>query len=121
MPAVGIAEHRLLQLGLRMGVVAQRVELVLAVPALAADDERRHDHPVALLHLLHLGADLLDHAHELVADDVAGLHGRDVAVDEVQVRAAGRRHGHPQDGVVRVDDLGVLDGLDAQVVDAVPA
>ena len=94
---------------------------MLAVPALAADDEGRHDDAVALLDLLHLGPDLLDHAHELVADDVAGLHGRDVAVDEVQVRAAGRGHRHAQDGVVRVDDLGVLDRFDAQVVDAVPA
>ena len=114
------AEQRRLQLGLGMRVVAQRVEVVLAVPALAADDERGNDDAVALLHALHLGADLLDHAHELVADHVAGLHGGDVAVDEVEVRAAGRGQADAQDGVVRVDDLGVLHRADAQVVHAVP-
>src|SRR4029453_16708462 len=39
---------------------------------------------------------------------------------EVQVRAAGRRHGDPQDAVTRIDDLGIVDGLDTQIVDAVP-
>ena len=115
-----VAEHRHLQLGLRVRVVAEREELVLAVPALAADDERRDDHAVALLDLLHLGAGLDHLAHELVADDVAGLHRRQVAVDEVQVRAAGRRQRHLQDGVVGVDDRRVGDGPDSQVVHAVP-
>ena len=40
--------------------------------------------------LLTVAADLDDLAHELVAEDVAALHGRDEAVVEVQVGAADR-------------------------------
>jgi hypothetical protein len=43
--------------------------------------------------VLDAAAGLDDLAHELVAEDVALLHRRDVAVVEVQVRAADRRRG----------------------------
>src|SRR4051795_4294308 len=44
-----------------------------------------------------------------------------VAVEEVQIRAAGRREPDLEDRVVGVDDRGVVDGLRADVVDPVPA
>src|SRR3954463_15693119 len=96
------------------------MEIVFAVPALPAGDERGHHDPITFLDLLYLRPDFLDYPHELMADPVAGLHRRDVAVDEMQVGAAGGRHGDAEDGVVGVDDLGILHRCDAQVVDAVP-
>ena len=66
------------------------------------------------------GADLDHLAHELVAEDVARLHRRDVAVVEVQVRAADRGRGDLDDRVARIDDLGIVDRVDADVVLAVP-
>ena len=77
------------------------------LPAVAAGDRERHDHAVADLQVLDLRADLDDLAHELVAEDVALLHRRDEAVVEVQVRAADRRRGDPDDRVARVQDLRV--------------
>ena len=48
----------------------------------------------------------LDHfAHELVAEDVAALHRRDVAVVQVQIRAADCSARDLHDGVARVEDL----------------
>src|SRR5687768_18141296 len=50
-----------------VAVVAQRVELLPAVPAGAAGDEGVDDHPLADLALPHTRADLDDLTHELVA------------------------------------------------------
>ena len=50
-------------------------------------------------------ADLDDLAHELVAEDVALLHGRDVAVVDVQIGSADGGRGDLDDGVARIEDL----------------
>ena len=52
------------------------------------------------------GPDLDDLAHELVAHDVALLHRRHVAVEQVQVGAADRGRGDPHDRVAAVEDPG---------------
>ena len=69
----------------------------------------------------HLGADLDDLAHELVAEHVALAHRRDEAVVEVQVRPADRGGRDPHDRVARVQDVrvGHLVYLDVMLV--VPA
>ena len=74
----------------RVRVVAQRPELLLAEEAAAARDRERHDDAVADLQLGVLLADLDDFAHELVAEDVARLHRRDEAVVEMEIGAADR-------------------------------
>src|SRR5436305_1375184 len=94
---------------------------MLAVPAVAAGDGEGDDDTVSRLQVLDLAADLHDLAHELVAEDVPLLHGGDVAVVKVEVRAADRRRGDAHDGVAGVEDLGIRDGLDPDVVLAVPA
>jgi hypothetical protein len=94
---------------------------MLAVPAVATDDDGWDDHAVTQLHLLHLRANLDDLTHELVADHVSSAHRRDVPVDEVQIGATGRGQSHSQDGILWIDDLRVGDGLHPQVVDPVPA
>ena len=55
--------------------------------------------------LVTAGPDLLDDADELVAEDAAGHHPGDAAVEHVQVAAADRGAGHPQHDVG-----GLLDG-----------
>ena len=66
-------------------------------------------------------ADLDDLAHRLVAEDVARLHRRQVAVEEVQVRAADAVEVILMITSVGVLDLRVGDGVDADVALAVPA
>jgi len=60
--------------GVRVGVFAGGIELLLAAPAVAAGDRERHHHPVADLKVVDHRADLDHFAHELVAQDVALLH-----------------------------------------------
>ncbi len=67
-----------------------------------------------------LGADLLDHAHRLVAEDVAGVDERAEDLVEVQVRAADAGRGDADDRVGRLLDRRVVDGVDADVVRSVP-
>ena len=55
-------------------LVAQAVLLFLAETALAAKDETGHNDPVANLHALDLGPNVLHIAHKLVAKDVAFFH-----------------------------------------------
>lgn len=55
-------------------LVAQAVLLFLAETALAAENKTGHNDPVANLHALDLGPNVLHIAHELVAKDVALFH-----------------------------------------------
>jgi hypothetical protein len=55
------------------------------------------------------GADLDDLAHELVAQNVAGLHRRHVTVEQVEVGPADGRRRDLHDGVAAVEDRRVRD------------
>jgi hypothetical protein len=92
--------------GVGVDVVAVAVEAARAEVAGTAEDVERHHHPVADLEVLHRGADLVDHADELVAEGVPDPGVRHHPVVEVQVRAADRRQGDAHDGVVGMLDLG---------------
>jgi hypothetical protein len=117
----GVAVHLLGDPGVGVRVVAEREELVLAEPAAPARDAEGHDDLVADGEVLHVGAQLHHLAHELVAEDVALLHGGDEAVVEMEVRAADRRRGDLQDRVPGVEDFRVRDVFDRDLVHAVPA
>ena len=67
-----------------------------------------------------LGADLLDDAHRLVAEDVALVHERAEHLVEVQVGAADAARGDADDRVGRLLDRRVGDRVDANVALAVP-
>src|SRR6185369_6091606 len=95
-------------------------ELALAEEAAAAGDGEGDDHAVAEREVLDLAAELDDLAHELVAQDVPLLHGGDVAVVEVEVRAADRGRGDADDGVAPVQDRRVGDVFYPDVVFTVP-
>jgi hypothetical protein len=119
-PAGALSPQALGDPGVRIAVVAQGVELLTAVPALPAGDEGVDHHPLADLAVAHALADLDDLAHELVAQDVAGPHERDVAADQVQVGAAAGGLADLDDDVVVVEQLRVGDRLDGDLVDAGP-
>jgi hypothetical protein len=66
-------------------------------------------------------SDLDDLPHELVPEDVALRHRRHVAVVEMQVRAADRRGGDPNDRVAIVEQHRVRNLLDLDGVASRPA
>jgi hypothetical protein len=55
-----------------------------------------------------------------MAHDVAGLHRGDEIMEEVKVRTADGAAGDLDDGVTRFLDLGVGDGVAADILLAVP-
>ena len=63
----------------------------------------------------------IDLAHVLVAEDVAALHRRLIAVEEVEVRAADRTGGDLDHGVARVLDLRIGDGVNTHIAFPMPA
>src|SRR4029450_790285 len=107
--------------GIRIRVLAEGPVVVLALPALAAGNRERHDHTGADLEGLDRTPDFHHLAHELVAEDVALLHGLYEAVIKVQVRAADRGRGDADDGVVLIQDLGIRDVPDLDALLAHPA
>lgn len=74
--------------------------LELAEKAIATGNHERNHHTVAALHGGDGRAGFFDDAHELMAEDIAVLHGRDLAPVQVQVRATDRGGGDPQNDVV---------------------
>src|SRR5215213_4225558 len=106
-----MAEELLGDAGVRVGVLADGVELVPARPAVATRDRERHHDAVAHAEVGYAAAGLHDLAHELVHEDVDLAHRRDVAVVEMQIRAADRRGADLHDGVAIVEDLRIRDIL----------
>src|SRR5205085_3908853 len=117
----GVAEHQVAEALLAVGPLAHRPVAAPALIALAAADREGNDDAVAHLELLVLAADLDDLAHELVADDVARLHARHEAVEEVEGGAADRAAGGLDDGVAWMLDHRIGHRLVADVVLGVPA
>ena len=73
------------------------------------------------LSFLTLAPDLHHLAHGLVAEDVATLHGRHVAVQQVEVRTADGGAGDPDDGVARLLEDRIRGRFVANVTVAMPA
>src|SRR5690606_18972256 len=94
---------------------------MFAKVATAAGDGKRHHDPVAHCQILDRLA-YCDHlAHELMAENVALLHGWNVAVVEVEVGAADRGQADLYDRVAVVDYGRIGNAVDAHVLAAVPA
>src|SRR6185436_777134 len=106
-----LAEHLVAVLGLGVGVVAAAVELAATEKALPAGNRERHDDAIADIDAaaIDVGAEFFDDAHGLVAHDVAGGHERDVAVIEMQIRAADAGGSDADNGVAAVDDFWIGD------------
>jgi hypothetical protein len=94
--------------------------LLLAEEAAAARDRKRHDDAVAHLQLRVLVADLDDLAHEFVSENIASLHRRNVAVEQMEIRSADGGRCDPHDRVAWIENLRIGNPLDADVVGGVP-
>jgi hypothetical protein len=118
---VGVAEQRrtFAVLGVLRGL-ALREQAARAHPAVTARDVERHHDAVADLQVARLGADLLDDAHGLVAQHVAGVQVRAEDLVEVQVGPADRGRGDLDDRVGGLLDAGVGDVLDRDLLGALP-
>lgn len=93
----------------RVGILARRGQLLLAVAALSARDTEAVDDTVARGELGHSRADGLNHTDELVAEDIPLFCLRDDAVQEVHIAAAHGSAGYLDDHVVVVYDSGLGD------------
>ena len=102
-----------LVLGADLRRLALGLQAALAHPAVPARDVERDDDAVADPEVPRLGADLLDHAHRLVTQDVARVEEHPEHAVQVQVGAAdrGRRDAHDRVG-------GLLDPRVGHVLDA---
>src|SRR5690606_18831280 len=116
-----MAESRVGQLLAAVGAFAHGIVAGPALVALTTNDGKGHHHPVADLELLVLGPNLDHLAHELVPQDIAMLHARHEAVEQVQIGAANGTGGGFDDGVAGMFDLGIGDGVVANVLLTVPA
>src|SRR4051794_24377955 len=88
---LGVAEEaRTSALVAVLGRLALREESPVAHPAVTAGDVERDDDSVARRQVRNAGADLLDDAHELVAEDVALVQVRREHPVEVEVGSADR-------------------------------
>src|SRR5689334_21135030 len=106
-----MAERLFRQSGIRVDVIAHRVELVPAVPAGATGERVRDDESNADPEVRGAMTDLDELTTESLPEDAVLLHRRDVAVVEVQVRLADRRRGDLHDRVAVVEDLRIRDVL----------
>jgi hypothetical protein len=89
---------------------------LVAEEALAAGNGEGHHHAVALLQAGDAPAGVFHDAHELVAEDVAGLHVGNLAAEDVQVGAADGRGGDAQHDIVVLLQHRVGHRLDADIL-----
>jgi hypothetical protein len=102
--------------GVGVGVLTQRIELSRTRIAGATGDRKGHDYSVAHRQISDPGTNLDDVSHELMTQDVALLHGRYVAVVEVQIRATDSSRGDLDNGIALIQDHRIrnvsdLDGI----------
>jgi hypothetical protein len=77
-------------------------------------------HALTDRHVRHLGSDLDHLAHRLVPEHIAGVQERSEHLVQMEVRAAQPGRGDADHRVVRLLDLWVRHGVDADVTLAMP-
>src|SRR4029079_10383830 len=117
----GVAHHFFRDVSVGVAVLAERPQIVLAAPTFTAGDRERDNNAVADLELLHVPADFHHLAHELMAEDVAVLHGRNEAVEEMKVGSANGGRSDANDCIALVKYPGIGHILDLDVLGALPA
>src|SRR5690554_1226289 len=102
-----------------VGGLAGGVQVHVAEEAAAAGDHEGHYDPLALAHSGYAPAGFHHFAEEFVAEDVTLLHLRNGAAIQVQVGAADRRGGNPQNDVVILQNGRIRYRFDADIMTAV--
>src|SRR3954469_5896808 len=116
-----MAHHLLRHPRVGVAVLTERPEVVSAAPAFSTCDRERHHDAISDLELLHVPADFHDFAHELVAKDVAVLHGGHESVEQVQIGSANGGRADAHDRIGLIENLGIGHRLDLDVLRAFPA
>src|SRR5947199_3616080 len=86
-------------------------QTILAKKAVTARNRKWDDDAIAFLQVLHSGTRLFDYPHELVPEHHVVLLWAESIVN-VQIRAADRGRGQPQDNILRIFDPGIVDIVD---------
>src|SRR5436853_110016 len=86
-------------------------ETVLAKKAVTACNRKWDDDAIVFLQVLHSGTRVFNYPHELVPEHHVILLW-DESIVNVQIRAADRGRGHPQDNVLRIFDPGIVHIVD---------
>src|SRR4051812_9738327 len=94
---------------------------MLAEETTAAGDCERYNHFVAHLEILHRRANLDYLAHELMAKNVAGFERWHICVVEMEVRTADRSASDLDDGIARIQDFRIGNGINTDVFFSIPA
>ncbi len=97
-----------------------RVQLHVAHETGATRDLERNHHPVTDLQVSRLRADFFDDPHRFVAEDISFCHEGAESFVQVEIGPANVRRGHLDDGVRRLFDLRIGDGIDADLSFALP-
>src|SRR5690606_6704831 len=97
-----VAVHLLGNVRIGVGVLAAGIESLATLVAAAARDGEGNHHAVTHLQVADTSPHVHHLSHELVAEYVAGLHGGNEALVEVQVGTAYRGGRHPHYGVALV-------------------
>jgi hypothetical protein len=100
--------------------LALALQTVIAHETVPAGNVERNDDPVTDFEVVGLAADLLDHAHRLVAEDVAGCHEGAEHLVQMQVRAADVGACHADDRVGRFLDDRVGHVFDGHLAPGLP-
>jgi hypothetical protein len=106
--------------GVRIGSVAARKQTLLTEPALSAADSEWNDDAITDFQIRDFGAKFDDLAHILMPEDIAALHGGLIAVKQMKVGTTDRTSSDLDDRISRMLNLGVGNGVDANVTFAVP-
>jgi hypothetical protein len=120
-PGRRMAPHFLRFCLVGIGALAGRKEAALAKEALSTGDGEGDDYPVADFELLVLPPYLHNFAHRFMTHDIAAIHFGDDTVEEMKIGAANGAGGYLDDGVARCFNLGIGNGVAANVRLAVPA
>ncbi len=59
----------------------------------------------------YLRANLFNHSHELMSDNIFNAHRRNVTINEVEVRPAGYRRRDSEDGIMRCQYFWIWESL----------
>src|SRR4051794_29902007 len=73
------------------------------------------------LQILHSRANFHNFAHEFMADDIARLHGGDVAIVDVQIGTANGSRSNAQNGITWIQNLGIWNVLHSHIMFSIPA
>ncbi len=116
---LAVERRRHILLFSRVGIVAGRILLLLAMETAAAADRERHDDALPFLQIARRPR-LDDFAHEFMAQHIARRHAGNDAIIQVKVGPADGRAGDLDDRIAGIDNFRIADRVHANVVGSMP-